>query len=77
KSTPELNRSKTQNMIEKVKQAVLRGEQVYLVCPLVEESENIDFLQDVKTLYHELLEALGKENVGLVYCSMKSKDKIE
>ncbi|MDE4988254.1 helicase-related protein, partial [Francisella tularensis] len=38
---------------------------------------NMDFLQDVKTLYQELLEALGKENFGLVYGSMKSKDKIE
>lgn len=75
--TTVLNRAKKQNLIEKVKQAVLRGEQVYWVCPLVEESENMDFLQDVKTLYQELLEALGKENVGLVYGSMKSKDKIE
>ena len=75
--TTVLNRAKKQNLIEKVKQAVSRGEQVYWVCPLVEESENMDFLQDVKTLYQELLEALGKENVGLVYGSMKSKDKIE
>lgn len=35
------------------------------------------FLQDVKTLHKELAEALGKENVGLVYGSMKSKDKIQ
>ncbi|ORM39005.1 ATP-dependent DNA helicase RecG [Francisella endosymbiont of Ornithodoros moubata] len=75
--TTVLNRAKKQNLIEKVKQAVSRGEQVYWVCPLVEESESMDFLQDVKTLYQELLEALGKENVGLIYGSMKSKDKIE
>lgn len=75
--TTVLNRAKKQNLIEKVKQAVSRGEQVYWVCPLVEESENLDFLQDVKTLYQELIVALGKENVGLVYGSMKSKDKLE
>lgn len=75
--TTVLNRAKKQSLIGKVKEAVSRGEQVYWVCPLVEESENMDFLQDVKTLHKELEEVLGKENVGLVYGSMKSKDKIQ
>ncbi|GAB4223377.1 MAG: ATP-dependent DNA helicase RecG [Francisella sp.] len=75
--TTVVNRSKKQVLIEKIKQAVSRGEQIYWVCPLVEESENMEFLQDVKTLYQELSIALGKENVGLVYGGMKSKDKIK
>jgi ATP-dependent DNA helicase RecG len=74
--TTVLNRAKKENLITKVKQAVARGEQVYWVCPLVEESESLDSLQDVKSLYKELESHLGQQ-VGLVYGSMKSKEKIQ
>ena len=72
-----LNRAKKYQLIEKLKQAISRKEQVYWVCPLVEESESLDSLQDVKTLYDELVDELGSDKVGLVYGSMKSKDKIQ
>lgn len=63
-------------MIAKLKLAVANGEQIYWVCPLVEESENLEFLQDVKTLHKELSLEFGEERVGIVYGSMKSKDKV-
>ncbi|ASG67336.1 ATP-dependent DNA helicase RecG [Francisella halioticida] len=72
-----LNRAKKENLITKLKDAVVRKEQSYWVCPLVEESEDLDFLQDVKTLYKELSVCLGQEKVGLVYGSMKSKEKLQ
>lgn len=75
--TTVMNRSKKNNLIFKLKQAVSRGEQVYWVCPLVEESEILDSLQDVKTLHQELSEELGSDSVGIVYGSMKSKQKIQ
>ncbi|AIT09362.1 ATP-dependent DNA helicase RecG [Candidatus Francisella endociliophora] len=75
--TTVLNRAKKRNLISKLKEAVSRGEQIYWVCPLVEESENMDFLQDVKTLYQELKADLDEQRVGLVYGSMKSKEKVQ
>ncbi|APC96444.1 ATP-dependent DNA helicase RecG [Francisella frigiditurris] len=72
-----LNRSKKQILIDKLKKAISKGEQIYWVCPLVEESESLDSLQDVKSLYQELCSYLEVEAVGLVYGSMKSKEKIE
>ena len=75
--TTVLNRAKKESLITKLKDAVSRGEQIYWVCPLVEESEDLDFLQDVKTLHKELSDYLGQERVGLVYGSMKSKEKLE
>ncbi|AJC48259.1 ATP-dependent DNA helicase RecG [Allofrancisella guangzhouensis] len=72
-----LNRSKKLDLIVKLKQAIVRKEQIYWVCPLVEESESKDFLQDVKTLYSELTVELGDAKVGLVYGSMKSNEKIQ
>ena len=76
-TTTILNRVKKQNLIAKLKDAVANKEQVYWVCPLVEESEELDTLQDVKSLHQELSEELGIEKVGLVYGSMKSKEKIQ
>lgn len=75
--TTVLNRTKKQSLVLKIKEAISRGDQVYWVCPLVEESENMDFLQDVKTLYKELCDVIGQEVVGLVYGSMRSKDKVQ
>jgi ATP-dependent DNA helicase RecG len=76
-TTTILNRAKKQNLVAKLKQAVANKEQVYWVCPLVEESEELDALQDVKSLYQELSGELGAEKVGLVYGSMKSKEKVQ
>lgn len=75
--TTVLNRAKKNTLISKLKDAISRGEQIYWVCPLVEESEDLDFLQDVKTLHKELVQILGDQKVGLVYGSMKSKEKVQ
>ena len=76
-TTTILNRSKKHNLINKLKQSISKKEQIYWVCPLVDESESLDSLQDVKTLHKELSQELGKTNIGLVYGSMKSKEKIQ
>ncbi len=76
-TTTLLNRSKKSLLIDKLRNAIERDEQVYWVCPLVEESEVLDTLQDVKSLYDELVMILGENAVGLVYGSMKSKEKVQ
>ena len=75
-TTTIINRAKKLNLIAKLKNAIENKEQIYWVCPLVEESEELDTLQDVKSLHQELSQELGSERVGLVYGSMKSKEKI-
>ena len=53
------------------------GRQVYVVCPLVEESEKLD-LQAAEELYLELKEYFYKAyEVGLVHGRMKSSEKDE
>ena len=53
------------------------GRQVYVVCPLVEESEKLD-LQAAEELYLELKEYFYKAyEVGLVYGRMKPSEKDE
>lgn len=52
-----------------------QGEQVYVVCPLVEESEKQD-LQAAVTLYEELSNVIYTTfSVGLIYGRMKSGEK--
>ncbi len=76
-TTTILNRAKKQNLITKLKSAIANKEQIYWVCPLVEESEELDTLQDVKTLYKELIDELSTDRIGLIYGSMKSKEKVQ
>ncbi|MDE6275542.1 MAG: DNA helicase RecG, partial [Clostridia bacterium] len=49
----------------------------YIVCPLVEDSEGLEVFS-AKMLYKQLVKKeLAELNVGLVYGSMKDKDKSE
>ncbi len=50
------------------------SEQVYWVCPLIEESETLD-LENVTSAYNYLTLALPKVRIGLIHGKLKSKDK--
>jgi ATP-dependent DNA helicase RecG len=50
------------------------GRQIYLVYPLVEESEEMD-LKDVQTAHAEWSREFGADRVGLLHGRMKSKEK--
>ncbi|MCI5046194.1 MAG: ATP-dependent DNA helicase RecG [Aquisalinus sp.] len=56
-----------------VSRAIERGEQVYWVCPMVEENADIE-LTAVETRYAHLQQLLG-DRVGLVHGKMKSAEK--
>ncbi len=52
-----------------------KGHQVYVVAPLIEESEKID-LENVMTLYEKMQKAFGKVcNLGLLHGKMTNKEK--
>ncbi|GAB4419228.1 MAG: ATP-dependent DNA helicase RecG [Bacteroidia bacterium] len=57
-----------------LRQEIRRGRQVYVVYPLVEESEKLDLLAVEKG--HELMERAFKEfRVGIIHGRMKAEDK--
>lgn len=58
-----------------IKNELTKGAQVYVVCPLVEESEKLD-LQAAITLYEDLKENIFKEfKIGLLHGRLKSAEK--
>lgn len=59
---------------ERLKNAIAQGKQAYWVCPLVEESEVLDYTA-AEDRAHSLRVALGEENVGLVHGQMPPADK--
>ena len=65
--------SRRDEVIEGIKRAVAKGERVYWVCPLVEESEKID-LAAAEDRAAELAEIFGSK-VGLVHGKMKGPDR--
>ncbi len=61
------------SMLDEIK----KGHQVYVVAPLIEESDNSE-LTNVEKLYENLEKALGKVcHIGLLHGKMSSKDKDE
>jgi ATP-dependent DNA helicase RecG len=65
--------SRLDEVVAGVRRAVAKGEQVYWVCPLVEESEMIA-LTAAEDRFETLKEALG-DGVGLVHGRMSAQEK--
>ena len=63
-------------IVERLRAACAEGRQAYWVCPLIEESEQLDY-QAAEASHQMLQEALSDYSIGLVHGRMKSaaKDK--
>ncbi len=61
-------------VMDAVGRALEAGKLVYWICPLVEESETIDFLIDATQRFDSLKKRFG-ERVGLVHGQMKGTEK--
>jgi ATP-dependent DNA helicase RecG len=61
-------------VIERIRDEVAQGRQVYWVCPLVEESEELD-LRDATQAHATLAAALPDHRVGLVHGRLPSAEK--
>ncbi|WP_413439488.1 ATP-dependent DNA helicase RecG [Sulfuriferula sp. GW1] len=69
-----LAESRREQVIELVRERCGAGEQVYWVCPLIEESEKLQ-LQTALDTYAVLAAALPQLNIGLVHGRMSGRDK--
>ena len=70
-AVPDARRSE---IVERVRAAVAAGQQAYWVCPLIEESEVLDY-QAAEASYAMLAEALPELRVGLVHGRMRPAEK--
>lgn len=60
-----------------LREQVKQGRQVYVVCPLIEESEKVDLRAARKTFEHLSVEVFPDLRVGLLHGRLKSTDKEE
>ena len=63
-------------LVERVRKACAEGRQAYWVCPLIEESEEIE-AQAAQTTFEQLSEALPELRVALLHGRMKPVEKQE
>ncbi|MCU0801509.1 MAG: ATP-dependent DNA helicase RecG [Rhodobacteraceae bacterium] len=66
--------SRMDEIVARLAQAVAEGRQAYWVCPLVEESEVLDYAS-AEARFQHLRAALGDQVVGLVHGQMPIPDK--
>jgi ATP-dependent DNA helicase RecG len=66
--------SKREAVIARIREATGQGQQVYWVCPLIEESETLD-LRNATETHQQLSEALPGCTVGLLHGRMKGAEK--
>ena len=67
---------KRDQVMEKIVKECARGRQSYWVCPLIEESEELNF-QAAESTYVLLQETLKQLNIGLVHGKLSSAKKIK
>jgi ATP-dependent DNA helicase RecG len=65
---------KREAVIARIRDAVAQGQQVYWVCPLIEESETLD-LQNATATHEHLIAALPEHRVGLLHGRMRAAEK--
>jgi ATP-dependent DNA helicase RecG len=63
-------------LIERMLAATKKGSKVYWICPLIEESENLD-LNAVMETYEDLSEHFSQEKVGCLHGKLSSNKKQE
>ena len=73
-STALVSTGRMDEVVEHLRRAVREGKQAYWVCPLVDESENLD-LAAAEERFKHLRAALGEGVVGLVHGQMPPTEK--
>ncbi len=73
-STALVSTGRMDEVVEHLRKAVREGKQAYWVCPLVDESENLD-LTAAEERFKRLRAALGEGVVGLVHGQMPPAEK--
>ena len=63
-------------VIRKIKDIILEGNQAYWVCTLIEESDNLE-AQAAEVISAELKLALPELSIGLIHGRLKAKEKID
>ena len=73
-STVALPETRRDEVVERVRSACVAGQQAYWVCPLIEESEVLDY-EAAEASYAMLARALPELRVGLVHGRMRPVEK--
>ncbi len=73
-ATKVLSNTRREEVIERIRAACAEGRQAYWVCPLIEESEQLE-AQAAEATYKLLEESLPDVPIGLLHGRMGSKDK--
>ncbi|MFN7506054.1 MAG: helicase-related protein, partial [Limnobacter sp.] len=69
-----LSQKKRDQLISAIEGEIAKGQQVYWVCPLIEESETLD-LQAAQATYTDLCEQLPTRRIGLLHGKQDNKLK--
>ncbi len=69
-----LSQKKREQLISAIEHEIAKGQQVYWVCPLIEENEKLD-LQAAEITHAQLVEALPHRTVGLLHGRQDAKHK--
>lgn len=71
-----LSKSDLKKIYEKMQELMADGQQIYLVCPMIEVSESVE-AKNVLEVYGEIKKVFPEANIGLLHGRMSQLDKDE
>lgn len=72
--TTSLHCDNFESLVDRIKNMMQKGEKIYWICPLIDESEALEATPLFKR-YQELSESFGDECVGFIHGKMKEEEK--
>lgn len=69
-----ISQNKEEEILSAILRAIKNNEKIYWICPLIEESEELEF-SNVNARFEQFQKIFGKEKVGLIHGKMKEKEK--
>lgn len=73
--TIEINKHNYQLMIEKIRKEIEMGRQGFIVCPLIEENENLQKVRSIDELLTEYSNIFPEYNILLIHGKMSQQEK--
>ncbi len=70
-----IDQTEKRALMEHIKQEIANGHQIYVVTPLIEESENLDTVNAVEVFEKMNKYFKGKVNIGLIHGKLKTEEK--
>ena len=73
--TKQIRKNQYPKMLETLQREIIAGRQVFIVCPLIEESEKLENLRSAEQVHQDYKKLFPQYNISLIHGRMSQEEK--